>query len=571
MLYVVLALTALLGANSVYLISITALEWLAKRFVWERQIFQDYFYQYMFLVHLAVGLLLVGPFVVFGLVHLWTTRNRKNRRAVRVGYVLFLSSLVALVTGVLLMRVGGFDLKQPLVRSVVYWLHVITPLACVWLYWLHRLAGPRIKWRIGLGYTAAMAALVLADGGHARPGSAPLVRSAFAGRRKYFQPSLAKTATGDFIPPQTMMMDSYCQKCHGDVYEGWFHSSHHFSSFNNPAYLASVRETRQVSLKRDGTVRAARWCAGCHDPVPFLSGAFDRPDYDDVGDPTAQAGITCTACHAITSVDSTRGNGDYTIEEPIHYPFAFSDNPVLQWVNNQLVKAKPSFHKKTFLKDVHRSAEFCSSCHKVHLPMDVTQYKDFLRGQNHYDPYLLSGVSGHGARSFYYPDQAKTRCAECHMPLAASNDFGAKAGEKFFEDAKELSVHSHLFPAANTALPVLAQRTEDRRRPAEVPRRRDARRRVRRQGRRRDRRPAGGPAAAPGTDARARPAVLAGSRRAHAEDGASVHPGHRGLERSLAGRDRHERRSRDRPQRGDRRLRRGRPLGQLHERVHAGP
>ena len=60
----------------------------------------------------------------------------------------------------------------------------------------------------------------------------------------------------------------------------------------------------------------------------------------------------------------------------MHYPFAYSDNPVLQWVNNQLVKAKPSFHKKTFLKDVHRSAEFCSTCHKVHLPMEVTNYKD---------------------------------------------------------------------------------------------------------------------------------------------------------------------------------------------------
>ena len=69
-------------------------------------------------------------------------------------------------------------------------------------------------------------------------------------------------------------------------------------------------------------------------------------------------------------------------------------------------------------------------------------------------------MSGHGARSFYYPDEAKTRCAECHMPLAASNDFGAKAGEKFFEDAKELSIHNHLFPAANTALPYLRNEPE---------------------------------------------------------------------------------------------------------------
>jgi hypothetical protein len=84
----------------------------------------------------------------------------------------------------------------------------------------------------------------------------------------------------------------------------------------------------------------------------------------------------------------------------------------------------------------------------VHLPKALTDYKEFLRGQNHYDPYLLSGVSGHGARSFYYPPQAETNCAGCHMPLNPSADFGAK----LFAGAKELSIHNHLFPTANTGV-----------------------------------------------------------------------------------------------------------------------
>jgi tetratricopeptide (TPR) repeat protein len=245
-------------------------------------------------------------------------------------------------------------------------------------------------------------------------------------------------------------MDNYCQQCHADVYQGWFHSVHHFSSFNNKPYLFSVRETREVALKRDGNVKAARWCAGCHDPVPFFSGAFDDPNFDLEKHPTAHAGITCTVCHAITHVNSTRGNADYTIEEPIHYPFAQSENRVLQFINQQLVKAKPEFHKQTFLKpDIHRSAEFCSTCHKVSIPKELNHYKDFLRGQNHYDTFLLSGVSGHSARSFYYPEKAKANCNECHMPLQTSNDFGAK----FFDPtSRELKVHNHLFPAANTAI-----------------------------------------------------------------------------------------------------------------------
>ena len=121
---------------------------------------------------------------------------------------------------------------------------------------------------------------------------------------KYFQPSLASTATGKFISAKTLMNDEYCLSCHSDIHNSWIHSAHKLSSFNNPAYRASVRETRKVATERAGTLQASRWCAGCHDPVPFFSGKFDDPNYDDVGDPTAHAGITCTACHAIQSVDS---------------------------------------------------------------------------------------------------------------------------------------------------------------------------------------------------------------------------------------------------------------------------
>lgn len=442
LLYLIFILVAILFANSGYLATITFLEWRSG------ETYQDFFYQRMFLIHLAVGLLLITPLIIFGFTHMWIAKDRRNRRAIRIGYALLAISLIVLATGVLLMRIGGFDLRQPVARQTVYWLHVACPLVAIWLYWLHRLAGPRIKWRVGLtfggislGLITLMVALQLQD---PRKWNAVGPDSGV----QYFEPSLARTASGNFIPADSMMNDQYCLKCHADVHEAWSDSVHRFSSFNNPPYLASVSQTREVSLERDGSVQASRWCAGCHDPVPFFSGAFDDPKFDMLKHSTSQAGITCTVCHAITHVNSVRGNADYTIEEPLHYPFAFSENGVLQWVNNQLVKAKPSFHKKTFLKPFHKSAEFCSTCHKVHLPLALNHYKEFLRGQNHYDPYLFSGVSGHGARSFYYPPKAVDNCSKCHMPLVASNDFGAK----FFDDATELSVHDHLFPSANTGI-----------------------------------------------------------------------------------------------------------------------
>ena len=443
LLFSVFVLFALLGANSAYLSSITFLEW------FRGETYQNYFYQFMFLGHLVLGLLILLPVIFFGIFHIKNAWNRPNKRAASVGYGLFAISLILLFSGLALMRVEGFEIKNPDLRSVMYWAHVITPFLAVWLYILHRLAGPKIKWKAGVSWAAAVGVVVVVMVAlHTQDPRKWNVVGPKEGV-KYFEPSLARTSSGNFIPAETLMMDKYCQECHPDVYEGWFHSVHHFSSFNNEPYFFSISETRKKMLERDGDVKASRWCAGCHDPVPFFSGAFDDPKFDTRNHPTAHAGITCTVCHAITHVNSTKGNADYTIEEPVHYPFAKSDNALLRFINRQMVKAKPEFHKKTFLKPLHKTPEFCSTCHKVSLPFELNHYKEWLRGQNHYDNYHLSGVSGHAARSFYYPPKAVDNCNKCHMPLKDSEDFGAD----FFAGKDEgLKIHSHLFPAANTGI-----------------------------------------------------------------------------------------------------------------------
>ncbi len=459
LLIVVFTLFALLGVNSVYLSSITILEWATE------QTYQNYFYQFMFLAHLILGVAIVLPVIIFGLTHIANTKHRSNKRAMRVGYGLFATSLILLASGIVLTRVEllGFKLaiNHPQTRTISYWAHVITPLVAVWLFILHRLAGKRLKWKIGVAWGAASCAFALAMVAmHSQDPRKWNVAGPASGEQ-YFFPSLARTADGNFIPERTLNNDAYCKDCHPDVHDSWSRSMHKFASFNNPAYLFSVLNTRKALYKRDGNARGSRFCAGCHDVVPFFSGAFDDPKFDDpnydlAGDSMAQAGITCTACHAITHVNTVRGNADYTIEEPTHYPFAFSDNTLLKWVNRQLIKAKPEFHKKTFLKEFHKSPEFCGTCHKVHLPVELNAYK-FLRGQNHYDAYHLSGVSGHGVTSFYYPETAEQNCNGCHMPLDISDDFAAKD----FDDTGTLTVHNHQFPSANTAIPYLLNLPDD--------------------------------------------------------------------------------------------------------------
>ncbi|MCG8649843.1 MAG: hypothetical protein MI861_08420 [Pirellulales bacterium] len=259
-LYVVLILFGVLAANGLYLTSITWLQYFSG------QIYEDHFYQLMFLGHLGLGLLLIVPTLCFGLLHMWRSRHRRNRRAVRIGYALLTVSIVILISGILLTRIGSLHIVNPTTRNVVYWLHLLAPLAAIWLYWLHRLVGPRIKWHVGRRVAIAIACSVA--GMVAFQASDPR-RSNTDAPDGYFQPSQAKTATGQFIAAETLMNDAYCLRCHADIHDDWVHSVHKLSSFNNPAYRASVRETRKVSQQRSGTVQAYvpdQACGGSSEP-----------------------------------------------------------------------------------------------------------------------------------------------------------------------------------------------------------------------------------------------------------------------------------------------------------------
>ncbi len=422
-------------ANSLYLAIVTFFGF------WQQENYENLFYMWMIFVHLALGILLIPVFGCFALKHLKNTRFHRNRKGRRTGKTLLAACTIVLGTGVLmtarllpLESIGG---------RVTYWFHVLLPVLITLLYVMHRSVGPRIRWRWGVGYGLAIVlTLGLLAAFHS---SDPRTWDSRGVGQEAFLPARVRTHDMEFISERVLMMDQYCQECHPDAMADHQESVHHFSSFNNPIYLFSVRQTRDVLLARDGDVKGARFCAGCHDPVPLLSGAFDDPNYDLLKDPSANEGVNCTVCHAITNVAGTIGNGNYTIEEPLHYPFTFSKNSALRWINRQLVKAKPAFHKKTFLRPLHKKAEFCAVCHKVNIPYELNHYKAWLRGQNHYDNFLLSGVSGHGARSFYYPKVAEENCNECHMPRIESEDFGAQDGE----------IHDHHFPGANTAIPNL--------------------------------------------------------------------------------------------------------------------
>lgn len=129
-------------------------------------------------------------------------------------------------------------------------MHMAAPLVVVWGFVLHRLAGRRIRWRTGFAVVAASLLMVVGfDGWHRFDASRP--RPSPKDGAAYYEPSLARTANGAFIPESSLSQNDYCISCHPDAYRSWAHSAHAASSFNNPMYAFSVRETRRRSFERE--------------------------------------------------------------------------------------------------------------------------------------------------------------------------------------------------------------------------------------------------------------------------------------------------------------------------------
>ncbi|MFL6199339.1 MAG: tetratricopeptide repeat protein [Thermoanaerobaculia bacterium] len=403
------------------------------------------FYMSNVLLHLGLGLVLAA-----GLVW-WLARSPEARRSIPLAAALF---ILALLAGIYLMIFGNV-----LANRWAFWAHVVTAgLGVAALApWVWRKANEGAiegnGWRrFRTGFAVAAALLVVlplatAAWRKANPNPSNRIKNPLivptsmqeegGGPQSPFFPSSANTNTKDIIPSNFFMDSKVCGECHKDIYEQWNSSAHHFASFNNQFYRKSIEYMQDVVGPQP-----SKWCAGCHDHAVFFNGRFERPIKEQLDTPEAHAGLACTSCHAITHVNSSMGNGGFTIEYPPLHQLLTSRNKVVRAMDRFLTYTDPEPHKKTFMKPFMRldSAEFCSSCHKVHLDVPVNSYRWF-RGFNDYDNWQASGVSGQGARSFYYPAESKT-CANCHMPLIDSQDPGNVDGK----------VHSHRFPAANTAL-----------------------------------------------------------------------------------------------------------------------
>ena len=398
------------------------------------------FFYAMLLTHLVLGVAIAIPFFVFAVTHAKRMIRMWNKRAKYAGLAIFTLAVICVSTGLFLTFRGA-----TIPNRFIWIAHVAAvPLALV-AFILHRRAHThQLQFKRLYAWGAAVAVFLGAMGLASKLEKPPKRIVNMNGDTVFF-PSSSETFDQGLLNGYKLAANEYCKECHPDSFHQWERSAHRFSSFNNPFYRKSV-ELMADEVGRERT----KWCSGCHDPVVLFTGQMGAAtqakfSYDSW---EAQQGLTCMSCHSIAEIKDVSGNGSYVIEESKQYPFAFSKNETLRALNRLLIRMEPSLHRKTFLKPFHKTPEFCSSCHKVALIPALNDYH-WIRGQNHYDTWYDSGVSGRAVRSFYDPPEAKA-CRDCHLPQFRSAEFGNRGG----------FVHDHLFPAANTALPFIRKDAE---------------------------------------------------------------------------------------------------------------
>ncbi len=408
------------------------------------------FYILNVLFHLVLGIILIIPFCIY-LYH-------KVKNISLLGRVGVTCIIVGIVSGGYLMVVGAITPYRWLLITHIVSISIGSLLFSIHLLIDSTVLSPRLKKTISVVLIFAIFFPIGAKvSQNLFPNKDYLVRNPLlppasmydegGGPTGHFFPASVESETGNLIPTDFFLTSETCATsgCHPDIYRQWNESAHHFSSFNNQWYRKSIIYMQEVN-----GIQPTKWCGGCHDPAVLLNGVMDKPIRENLHTPAAQAGLACTACHSIERVKDTMGNSGYVIKYPPLHEIASSNNPFIRSLHNYLIRLDPEPHRKSFLKPFHRenTAEFCSTCHKVHLDFPVNNFR-WVRGFNDYDQWQKSGVSHQGALSFYYPETAK-KCVDCHMPLVDSKDAGNIKGK----------VHNHRFPAANTALPYVNQHEE---------------------------------------------------------------------------------------------------------------
>ena len=379
--------------------------------------------QWILLLHIAVGVLVVAPFTLIFWKHGRVANASEPTRWWSAGLWAGVGWALLGVSGLWLVGKGIWGVFVP---YRMHYVHVVAGIVFGTIGLLHIGYGV-VKSRTPQGRYGQVARPLALWGIILIVGSAGIL---FARRQKIlkaadFRPSNARTTTGRVIPAELMGNSESCgtSGCHSAIYQEWAPGAHRYSAID-PFYQAI-----KTNYIHDRGPDSPRYCAGCHEPLPLVAGEHILAKTGAGG----SEGSSCVFCHALRETE-TRGNANYAVRPPDRYLFELSHHPALRQVANMLIRLHPEQHALDYDVKPSQTAEFCGTCHKQYINKEENgwgfvqlqdQYDDWKNGPWHTDP------------------RRSLQCQDCHMHEVASDD-PARNARGFTHDHRILASNNYV-------------------------------------------------------------------------------------------------------------------------------
>jgi len=419
--------------------------------------------QMMVLIHTALGLLFVAPFVWYQVHHWLVYRRHTMTHTVLTGYLGLVASLICVISGLVLAWQSLFGYRIGSAWSLT---HLLSTFALIGFTLPHILlliwremrkkeektavasAQRRYGWGTGLITLVAIiitAVCVFIYKPVSFVNEFPEDYQYVYGEDQPFAPSLAKTDTDGAFDSRSLAGSESCgtAKCHEQIVKEWSVSAHRYSAMD------AAFQTVQEVMAKQNSPESTRYCGGCHDPISLFSGTKNLFTENLTNLHGYQEGVSCLVCHAIRSTD-LKGNANYVITQPERYIFEHQDKKSARFLRDFMIRAYPRQHVESFSKRMFKTPEYCAACHKQFIDQDINNV-GWVQLQNQYDNWRQSRWNHPG-------DPTKTiECRECHMPLVASKDPASGDTLDYNRSGNDKKHRSHRFIAANQLMPALLE------------------------------------------------------------------------------------------------------------------
>ncbi|HVB04507.1 MAG TPA: cytochrome b/b6 domain-containing protein [Chitinophagaceae bacterium] len=419
--------------------------------------------QALVVIHTAVGLVVVIPYIIYQIRHWFSARNKKLTQYKLTGYLSMVTAVGAIISGLLLCyeaifltRINNIWDKIHIASTFAFMLSVVPHIGLIiirdfkaikeknenLLIKAEKTFGTRILFICG-SLIAITALFIYTYSPIHYHNKFPADYQFIYGKNKPFQPSLATTINGEAIDARLLGNSKSCMSsgCHTNIGIEWESDAHRYAAMD-PAF----RVVQHAMAVEKGPA-STRYCGGCHDPISLLSGSKNLDDKKLTNPIGLDEGISCVSCHSITKVD-VRGNAQYQITKPVPYMFEMEKGKAAKFLSDFLIRSYPSYHISTFNRTLLRTPEFCGSCHKQFIDKQVNGV-GWVQLQNQYDNWRTS--------HWNHPGQPlKTiECRECHMPLVSTFDPANGDLLDYNRTPNDHKHRSHRFLGGNQFMPTL--------------------------------------------------------------------------------------------------------------------